>query len=253
MFEDAAAYDGFMGRYSSQLAPQMAALAGVAPGQHVLDVGAGTGMLTSELVRIVGAGNVAAVDPSASFVDAVRLRFPGVNASVATAEELPFGAAEFEATLAQLVVHFMSDPVAGIREMRRVTRPGGVVAACVWDDPASNASPLSLFWRAVRVVETGTLAEDSRPGSHDGDLVRLFSAAGLVGIEQSEMWIHLRHETFEDWWTPYEDGTGPAGRYLATRTQEQKVALREAARSLVPVTPFQMTGRAWAARGVVPD
>src|SRR5438093_1775290 len=129
----ASAYDQFMGRYSRRLSAQMADLAGVREGLRVLDVGCGPGALTTELVTRTGSNNVAAVDPSASFVKAVRDRLPGVEVRLGAAEQLPFDDGTFDAALAQLVVHFMADPVRGIREMARVVRPGGIVAACVWD------------------------------------------------------------------------------------------------------------------------
>ena len=133
-FEVAArAYDRFMGRYSQQLSPQLADLAGVRAGQRVLDVGCGPGALTAELVDRVGEEAVFAVDPSESFVAAARERFPGVDVQRGTAEQLPFVDGAFDAALAQLVVHFMTDPVAGLRVMNRVTSSGGTVVACVWD------------------------------------------------------------------------------------------------------------------------
>src|ERR687883_330625 len=138
-----------MGRYSSELAPKLADLAGLEPGQRALDVGCGPGALTTELVRRLGADAVAAVDPSPSFVSAARERFPGVDVRHASAEALPFPDDGFDASLAQLVVHFMADPVAGIREMKRVTRPGGVIAACVWD-MAGDRNPPAPFWQAAR-------------------------------------------------------------------------------------------------------
>src|SRR5207249_4107866 len=140
------AYDRFMGRYSMPLAPTFAAFAGVGAEQRVLDVGCGPGALTAELVSRAGA--VSAVDPSESFVDAARARHPDVDVRRATAEELPFGDGEFDAALAQLVVHFMADPVAGLRQMARVTRAGGTVAACVWDHPGGGG-PLSAYWDAA--------------------------------------------------------------------------------------------------------
>ena len=125
------AYTRFMGRYSEPLAARFADLAGVRPGQRALDVGCGPGALTAELAGRLGAGEVCAVDPSESFAGAAGERLPGVTVSVAAAERLPFPDGAFDAVLAQLVVHFMADPVAGLREMGRVTRRGGVVGACV--------------------------------------------------------------------------------------------------------------------------
>src|ERR671923_2453850 len=138
-----------MGRYSRPLAPQLADFAGVRAGQRVVDVGCGPGALTSELVARLGAEAIVAADPSEPFVEAARERHPGVEVALAPAEDLPFDDDAFDAALAQLVVHFMSDPVAGLAEMRRVTRPGGAVAACVWDH-AGHRSPLAPFWHVVR-------------------------------------------------------------------------------------------------------
>src|SRR4051812_32261226 len=141
-----------MGRYSMPLAPLMADFAGVVPRQRVVDVGCGPGALTSELVRRAGADSVSAVDPSEPFVAAAKERHPGVDVRLASAEQLPFGDDEFDVSLAQLVVHFMADPVKGLGEMRRVTRPGGVVAACVWDH-AGGTGPLSPFWEAAHELD----------------------------------------------------------------------------------------------------
>ena len=155
MFEVAAEkYDRFMGRYSMPLAPKLVELAGIAPGQRVLDVGCGPGALTTALAERVGAENVSAVDPSAPFVAAARERNPGADVREAAAEQLPFGDDDFDAALAQLVVHFMADPRQGIREMARVTRPGGVVAASVWDH-GGGRGPLSPFWAAARRFDPG--------------------------------------------------------------------------------------------------
>src|SRR3954454_2089257 len=134
MFDVAASsYDAFMGRWSRLLSAPFADVASVQPGSRVLDVGAGTGALTAELVGRCGPGNVVAVDPSASFVAALRQRFPALEVIEAGAESLPFPASTFDAALAQLVVHFMREPVAGLAEMARVVKPGGVVVASVWD------------------------------------------------------------------------------------------------------------------------
>ena len=148
----------FMGRYSEPLAARFADLAGVRGGQWVLDVGCGPGALTAELVNRVGAESVSAVEPSASFAAAVRERLPGVEVRQAAAEQLPFPDDTFGVTLAQLVVHFMTDPVQGLREMRRVTRPGGTVAACVWDH-AGDRGPLAAFWSAVRELDPAAPGE----------------------------------------------------------------------------------------------
>jgi SAM-dependent methyltransferase len=244
----AESYDRFMGRYSRLLAPQMADLADVRSGQCVLDVGCGPGALTGELVARLGAANVAAVDPSESFVAALRERLPDVAVERASAEQLPFPDHRFDAALAQLVVHFMSDPVAGLREMGRVTKRGGLVAACAWDE-ARGEGALGLFWKAVRAVDPDAVDESRRPGTHEGHLVRLFADAGLHDVEGTALTVSLEHETFDDWWTPYTLGVGPAGTYVAGLDPARRDALRDKCRELLPDAPFVINARAWAARG----
>jgi SAM-dependent methyltransferase len=243
------AYDRYMGRYSRLLAPQLADLAGVRSGQRVLDVGCGPGALTAELVARVGASAVSAVDPSPSFVAAARDRYPGVEVVQASAEALPFPDGTFDAAIAQLVVHFMPDPTIGLGEMARVTRRDGVVAACVWDH--GGQGPLKLFWRAAREIDPQVDDETQMPGVREGHLAELFDAAGLHEIESTELWVSLEHATFEAWWEPFTRGVGPAGSFLASLGADQQAEVREACRTMVPVTPFTVTARAWAARGLV--
>jgi ubiquinone/menaquinone biosynthesis C-methylase UbiE len=245
----AEAYDRFMGRYSGPLSPQLADLAGVERGQRVLDVGCGPGALTAELVARLGPTAVAAVDPSEPFVAAARARNPGVNVLKASVEQLPFPNLAFDAALAQLVVHFMSDPVAGLAEMARVTRRGGVVAACVWDH-AGDQSPLSLFWQAARELDPEIEDESQLAGAREGHLSQLFEAAGLQEVEQAVLSADLEHRSFDDWWEPFTAGVGPAGSYVAGLAAERQAELRERCRALLPTAPFVITARAWAARGV---
>src|SRR5881628_1262510 len=156
-----------MGVHSRQLAPQLVDLARLASGDRALDVGCGPGALTTELVMRLGAGSVAAVDPSESFVVAARTRHTGVDVRRASAEALPYADRAFDAALAQLVVHFMTDPVAGLREMARVTRSEGSIVACVWDY-AGERTPVSTFWRAARDVGLATEDESTLAGARRG-------------------------------------------------------------------------------------
>ena len=245
------AYDRYMGRFSRQLSGQLADLADVRPGQRVLDVGCGPGALTAELVTRLGASHVVAVDPSEPFVAAVRERHPGVDVSRATAEALPFAAAGFDAALAQLVVHFMADPVAGLGEMRRVTRPGGVVAACVWDF-GGQRGPVSPFWNAARALDPGLEDESERHGAREGGLQALFAAAGLVELEVATLSARVEYPTFETWWEPYTLGVGPGGAYVARLDADRRDAVREACRRALPPAPFVVTASAWACRGTAP-
>ena len=249
LFDVAAdAYDRFMGRYSRLLSPQLADFAGIAAGQRVLDVGCGPGALTAELVPRIGADAVTAVDPSPPFVQAAMARNPGVHVLQASAEDLPFDDDAFHAALAQLVVHFMTDPVAGLAEMRRVTRSGGVVAACVWD-LAGGQSPLSLFWQAARALNHEVADESRMPGAREGHLAELFESAGIREVEATALHVSFDHETFEEWWEPYTGGVGPAGQYAVSLDEERRAELREKCRELLPNPPFTVTARAWAARG----
>ncbi len=247
----AESYDRFMGRYSVQLSAQLADLAGVERGQQAIDVGCGPGALTAVLVTRLGAGSVAAVDPSEPFVAAARERHPGVDVRLAPAEELPFPDGRFDAALAQLVVHFMADPVAGIGEMARVTRPGGAVVASVWD-MAGERSPISVFWQAARALAPGAQDETRLAGARQGHLVELFEAAGLRDVEETEHHSSVEYESFEEWWQPYTLGVGPAGcvRRLAPRGRAGSAA-PAAARVAPPEAPFTITATAWAAQGVL--
>jgi len=168
---------------------------------------------------------------------------------LAAAEELPFGDGAFDAALAQLVVHFMADPVAGLREMARVTRVDGVVAACVWDH-AGGQGPLSLFWATARRLDPGAADESKLAGAREGHLAELFRAAGLWEVEESVLSVSVEHQSFEEWWEPFELGVGLAGAYLAGLDEERQAELRELCRELLPAAPFAPPARAWAARGL---
>lgn len=244
----AESYDRFMGRYSNQLSAQLADFAGVESGQRVVDVGSGPGALTAELVQRLGAENVAAVDPSETFVQAARSRHPGVDVRLASAEELPYEDDEFDAAIAQLVVHFMAEPVQGISEMARVTRPGGVVAACVWD-LAGGRAPISPFWEAVHSLDDDVEDESRFSGARQGHLAELFGRAGLGEVEEKEISSSSPYESFDEWWRPYTLGVGPAGKYTASLAEGEQAALRERCRELLPEAPFTQTAYAWAVRG----
>jgi SAM-dependent methyltransferase len=244
----AEAYDRFMGRYSVPLASRLIDFAGVAAGQRVLDVGCGPGALVAELVELVGPDAVAAVDPTEAFVEAARERHPGVDVRVARAEALPYEDGTFDAALAQLVVHFMADPVAGLCDMARVTRDDGVVAACVWDH-AGGRGALSVFWEAAHELDPGVMDESQLAGAREGHLAELFAEAGLREIGDGSLSVSLEHPSFDDWWEPFTLGVGPAGRYVAGLEDDRQSRLRELCRTLLPEAPFVVTAQAWAARG----
>jgi SAM-dependent methyltransferase len=243
------AYDRFMGRFSARLAPSFADLARVNAGQTALDVGCGPGALTTELVRRLGPSAVAAVDPSEPFVAAARARHPDVDVRLSAAEDLPYPDGRFDAAFAQLVVHFMTDPVAGLAEMARVTRADGVIAACVWD-LAGQRAPISPFWAAAHELDSGVEDESGLAGARRGHLSELFEAAGLRRIEEVELSASVEYESFDDWWGPFTLGVGPAGAYAQTLGETELSALRERCRHLLPEAPFTLTAFAWAVRGL---
>ena len=176
-------------------------------------------------------------------------RHPGVDVRRSSAEHLPFPNATFDAALAQLVVHFMKNPVAGIAEMGRVTRRGGIVAACVWDH-GGGQGPLRIFWDAARTLDPEIDGESHLPGVREGHLAELFGAAGLREIESTALSVSLEHPTFDAWWEPFTRGVGPAGAHLASLDAGQRITLREECRRRVPSEPFMVTAVAWVARGL---
>ena len=249
MFSVAAeGYDRYMSRYSIPLAPGFCDFSLVAAGQRVLDVGCGPGALTAELVGRLGASAVAAVEPSVPFVEAVSERYPGVDVRQASAEHLPFPDGTFDASLAQLVVHFMASPVGGLREMARVTRPGGVIAASVWDH-AGGGGALSRFWAAARELDPGVDDESGLAGSREGHLGELLREAGLKEVEETALSVRVEHATFDEWWEPFTFGVGTVGVYLSQLAAEHQARLRDRCRTAFPDGGLIMDARAWAARG----
>jgi SAM-dependent methyltransferase len=249
-----AAYDRFVGRYSYGLCTALAEAAGITPQSSVLDVGAGTGAGTQRLAELVGPERVAAVDPSEPFVEALRERLPGADVHLAAAESLPFADGAFDAVLALLVVNFMTDPDAGVGEMRRVARPGGVVAACVWDYPGEMTF-LRAFWDAAESLDPeGVRDVDERTRmrfGERGELGELWRQSGLVEVDEGELVVSAEYESFEDLWEPFTLGVGPAGYYAASRDPERQEALmNEYRRRLsVPEGAFDLSARAWCAIG----
>jgi len=245
----AEAYDRFMGRYSAPLAEVFADFAQLPEGGRALDVGCGTGALTSVLARRYGESEVAAVDPSASFVDAVAKRLPWADVRHGHAEDLPFDDHVFAATLAELVVHFMADPIAGVREMRRVTHPGGVIAACVWDFQGGRA-PQSRFFAALREATGSADDESDRAGAGAGQLAALLEASGCTDVVEGEVSVTRSFDGFDEWWEPFTLGVAPAGRQLAGLEDSEREKVRTSARALFPTGPFTVDVTAWAARGI---
>jgi SAM-dependent methyltransferase len=249
------AYDLHVGRYGPALAAALVERAGVAAGARVLDVGCGPGALTLVLSRVVGEpALVAAVDPSDGYARACRVRVPGADVRVGTAEALPFEAATFDAVFAQLVVNFMVDAAVGVAEMRRVARPGAVVAATVWDY-ARQMQLLRAFWDAAidvagepaRALDEGRRMRFCDPG----ELAGLWHDAGLVDVEVSPVVVSATYRDFADLWAPLEAGVAPSGAFCVSLPPARRAALRTrfAERLGSPEGSFQLQARAWAVQG----
>jgi SAM-dependent methyltransferase len=241
-----------MGRYAQTLAVELADVAEVTPGIRVLDVGCGPGGLTSELCRRAGADNVAAIDPAPQFAAACAERHPQADVRVGVAEHLPWRDGEFDAAVSSLVIGFMSDPDRGVREMARVTRPGGTVAACMWDVATGGMTMLRIFWNMVRLLEPGAAGEQHVAGAVEGDIAARFTRAGLSQVVGGALEASADYAGFDDFWEPFTFGVGPSGQYLASLPSVQRARVRDACRAQLPDGEFQLEARAWYARGTVP-
>jgi SAM-dependent methyltransferase len=251
------AYDRHIGRYGASLAAGLLRAARIRPGQRAVDVGCGPGALTQALAGRLGARQVSAVDPSAPFVEACSRRVPGADVRLSAAEALPFENGSFDAALSQLVLNFMTDAPAGAREMCRVTRRGGIVAACVWDY-ADGMTLLRRFWdAALRIDPDGAAAHDEGRVMRyctPQELERLWRDAGLADVTTSELRASADYEDFDALWEPLEHGIAPSGAYAAALDPARRAALRDELRLALdsPTGPFTLSARAWCVVGRVP-
>lgn len=236
---DGDAYDDFMGRYSRRLAPRFADFAGVSSGTRVLDVGAGTGALTAELVS--RGASVDAADPSPEFVAVLRERFPEVEVQEAPAEALPFDAASFDVALAQLVIAFVSDGPAAVAEMARVARR---VAVCMW-----GIAEVDMFRAIDATTEAigGSRAAEPRRYRTPGEIHDLLAPHGRV--ETAVLDVTAEYGDFQEFWLAMGRGVGPAGQWVASLDSEQ---LEQAHAELYlqlgsPAERFELRARAFAA------
>ncbi|MDQ6816079.1 MAG: class I SAM-dependent methyltransferase [Actinomycetota bacterium] len=246
-------YERRIGRYGPELAILFMKATGVRSGQRALDVGCGGGALTEPLAEVLGPQNVLAADPDAVAVEACRARLPGVDVRVAAVEALPFADHEFDVVLAQLVVSLMSDPHAGAREMRRVARPGGVVATCVWDF-GGGMTLLRTFWAAAAALDPAAADYDqakTRPFAKPGELSTLWHSAGLKQISTGELRVGAGYADFDDLWDPLVAPDGSPGAYYAELQPQQRMTLRQDVFNRLgsPTAAFRLTACAWYVRG----
>jgi len=244
-------YACHVGRYADALAAGLVDRVGLREGDRALDVGCGPGAALAALAGRLGAGRVAAVDPSEPFVGMARSRVPGADVRVGAAEALPFEDRSFDVVVSQLVVNFMSDPHVGVGEMRRVARRS--VASCVWDY-AGEMRMLRAFWDAA--VDLDPCAPDEgrvMRWCSPRELEELWKEAGMRAVEVDELVVAAQYESFDDYWAPFPTGIAPSGAYCKSLPPAQREALRQACfrRLGGPEGPFELTARAWVAVGQI--
>ena len=244
-------YDRYMGRYSDRLASAFVARLDVSDEVHALDVGCGPGALTEALASRLGAAKVAAVDPSESLLAACAERVPGADVRRGEAASMPWPDETFDLVVSQLVLNFLPDADAGVAEMCRVTRPGGVVACCVWDY-ADGMRMLRTFWNAARELDPAAPHEgQTMAHCSESELSTLWRRHGLAGVETGVVGVTAGYENFDDYWEPFTFGVGPGGAYCATLDPAQQRRLRDACfrRLGAPNGSFTLDAQAFFVRG----
>ncbi len=221
-----------------------------------LDVGCGTGALTQTILETCGPHAVLGIDASPDYIAYARSHTPDERArfEVGDAREIPLDTATIDLAVSGLCLNFVPEPERAVAEMRRVTRPGGVVAAYVWDY-AEGAQFIRFFWDAALEVDPGaaTLDEGPRfPLCHRDALAVLFSGAGLTEVESAPIEVETRFRDFDDYWSPFTGGQGPAPAYAMSLPEEKRAELRERLRARLAPGPdgsIKLRARAWAVRG----
>ncbi len=258
-FLNADGYERLMGRWSQRLAPRLLEFAGVRDGDRVLDVGAGTGSLPLAVLAATRRSEVVGIDPSGPYITFARSRTsdPRVRFEVGDAQALSHPDASFDKTLALLVMNFIPDARTAAAEMRRVTRPGGVVAAAVWDY-GEGMGMLRTFWDAAVALDPDAQGRHERhmPYCRKGELAALWTAKEFKEIRETALEMSMDFASFEDFWQPFLTGQGPSGSYATNLAPQRQHALRERLRQDLlkgeQDGPFALQARAWAVRGVVP-
>jgi len=259
MFSQPEAYERFMGRWSRLVASQLIQLAEIHDGNTVLDVGSGTGALSFAIRDATKAGRIVGVDPSSAYVEfATKHADPLTHFEVGDGQDLHFASAAFDRTLALLVLNFIPDSERAAREMVRVTKPGGVVVAAVWDY-GHGMEMLRVFWDEADAFDPTKESTDEAhmPLTHQGDLGALWKRAGLVDVEETSLVIEQHFASFDDYWSPFLLGAGPAGAYVGKLSKERQAALRERLRKRLlgdgPDHAIDLHARVWAVKGTVPS
>lgn len=250
------AYESYVGRWSRLGARDFVAWLGMPAGRRWLDVGCGTGALSQGILEHAAPSTVVGIDASAGFVEHARrlVSDPRASFRAGDAQALPFAGADFDAAVSGLVLNFVPHPARMVGEMLRVVKPGGVVAAYVWDY-AGEMQLMRYFWNAATALDPAArdLDEGRRfPLCAPAPLAELARAAGLHEVETRPLDVPTDFRDFSDYWTPFLGGQGPAPAYCLTLDEERRTALREAIRAALPVRPdgsISLIARAWAVKG----
>jgi len=258
MFSRSTGYEHYMGRWSRRMIPAFAAFAGVRNGDRILDVGTGTGALAAGLAATLPASDIVGIDPSDAFLKYARTNIASerVRLEIGDAQSLRFPDATFDQTMALLVMNFVPDHEKAVREMRRVTRPGGAVSACVWDYE-SGMQMIRYFWDEVVALEPAMAEKDQRhmKFAREGQLGEIWRKAGLVNVQEKPLILDQAFASFDDYWQPFLGQTGAAGALVATRgdgwRQQIETRLRKRLLGDGPDRPFVLKARAWCVRGQV--
>ena len=262
MFSNPEAYEFQTGRWHTRLAPLFLDFAKIRDGERALDVGCGTGVLSRALAGAAPRSEVVGIDPSESTIEYAREQCadPKITYEVGNALDLPYPDASFGQSLSMLVFMFIPEGEKAAREMRRVTRPGGLVAACTWDSGGGGLEYVNTFWDEA--VKLDPAAEELRPertlkNNRRGQLTGVWDAAGLENVEETGIEMAMDFSSFDDYWLPFLGGVGPVAAYIQDLSTEGRDALKDALRKrFLPGGedgPFTLGARAWAVRGTVPN
>jgi SAM-dependent methyltransferase len=260
LFSSGDAYERFMGRWSRDVAPLLVTFAGVRDGDAVLDVGSGTGALSTAVADMAPSSRIIGIDPVASYVAFAQARHPGDRILFETgdAQHLRFAGESFDRTLSLLVLNFIPDRSSAVAEMIRVTRKGGTVASAVWDY-SEGMETLRTFWDEAVALDPVADVRDEKhmPLTHPGELAATWRAHGLLNVSEQALTIQMRFSSFDDYWRPFLGKQGPAGEYVASLQDGQREQLRRRLRTRLVGSgddrPFVLRARAWAVRGTVPE